>query len=226
MADVDVVLLAVPDAEIAGVATALAGAGTTAARHVVLHLSGVLDAGALAPLKPTGAALGSLHPLLSFGAPQSAPLRLRAAVAAVEGEPRAREAAVALARRLGLMAFELKAEDKPRYHAGAVFAANFLVTIAAVARRLFEQAGVPPEQAARGLATLMGGVLENVIKEGAERALTGPVKRGDAQTVGRNMRALDPETARLYRALSKATLEIAGLTADQRAAIERALDQG
>jgi predicted short-subunit dehydrogenase-like oxidoreductase (DUF2520 family) len=124
------------------------------------------------------------------------------------------------------MAFELKAEDKPRYHAGAVFAANFLVTIAAVARRLFEQAGVPPEQAARGLATLMGGVLENVIKEGAERALTGPVKRGDAQTVGRNMRALDPETARLYRALSKATLEIAGLTADQRAAIERALDQG
>ncbi|HXV85669.1 MAG TPA: DUF2520 domain-containing protein [Gemmatimonadales bacterium] len=221
--DVDVVLLAVPDAVIGSVAAALAQSGGVTAGHVVLHLSGVLDASALAALAPTGAGLGSLHPLLSFGDPATAPLRLRAAVAAVEGDERARLAALALARRLGLIAFELSAADKPRYHAGAVFAANFLVTIAATARRLLEQAGVPPVAASRGLATLMGGVLENILKEGPERALTGPVKRGDAETVRRNLAALDVETAALYRALSRATLEIAGLSAEQRRAVEEAI---
>lgn len=225
LADVDILLLAVPDAAIPELAAALAGSSAITPRHVVLHLSGVLDADALRALAGTGAALGSLHPLLSFGDPGAAPLLLRAAVAAVEGDERARAAGIGLARRIGLAPFELRAADKPRYHAGAVFAANFLVTIAAAARRLFEQAGVPPEHAARGLATLMGGVLENVIKNGPAGALTGPVKRGDASTVRANLRALDPESAALYRALSRATLEIAGLNEEHRRALQRALEE-
>ena len=220
----DIVLLAVPDAMIEEVAAALSRSGAITAGHVVLHLSGVLGADALKPLAGSGAALGSLHPLLSFGDPGSVPLRLQAAAAAVEGDERARVAAIALARRIGLAPFELDAAAKPIYHAGAVFAANFLVTIAATARRLFERAGVPPDLAARGLATLMGGVLENVIKKGAPRALTGPVKRGDAETVRTHLQALDPADAALYRSLSKATLEIAELTAEQRRAVERALE--
>lgn len=224
--EVDVLILAVPDSAVTDVAAALAASGSIIPHHVVLHLSGVLSAAALSPLGPTGAALGSLHPLLSFTDPQAAPVRLAAAVAAVEGDDRARAAAGQLASRVGVAAFVIRAEDKALYHAGAVFGANFLVTIAAVARRLFERAGVPPEHAARGLATLMSGVLENVAKVGPAAALTGPVKRGDAETVRRNLAALSGDEAELYRALSKATMDIADLTAEQRRAIQEAVREG
>jgi predicted short-subunit dehydrogenase-like oxidoreductase (DUF2520 family) len=220
---VDVAILAVPDSVVAGVAATLAASGSINAQHVVLHLSGVLGATVLSPLGPTGAALGSLHPLVSFTDPETAPARLAGAVAAVEGDERARAAAFRLAALVGLTAFAVRAEDKPLYHAGAVFGANFLVTIAAVARRLFERAGVPPEQAALGLARLMSGVLENVATQGPAGALTGPVKRGDADTLRRNLAALAPDEAELYRALSRATLEIAGLTPAQRRAVAEAL---
>jgi len=216
-------LLAVPDSAIAAVAGALLGA--VGERHVVLHLSGRLGATALAPLASSGAGLGSLHPLLSFADPAAAPARLRAAVAAIEGDERGRAVARTLAICIGLTPFEVAAAEKARYHAGAVFGANFLVTIAAVARRVFTQAGVPPEVAAKGLATLMAGVLENVTRDGPAGALTGPLKRGDAGTVRANIRALDPPEAELYRVLSRATLDIAGLDAERRAAIERALDE-
>jgi predicted short-subunit dehydrogenase-like oxidoreductase (DUF2520 family) len=220
---VDIVLLAVPDAVVSHIAAALASSGGISGRHVVLHLSGVLDAHALSALVPTGAALGSLHPLLSFTDPAAAPARLREAIAAVEGDERAQYAAVDLASRLGLTPFVIRAEEKPLYHAGAVFAANFLVTIAAVARGIFERAGMPPEQAMRGLWTLMRGVLENVRSAGPEGALTGPVKRGDADTLRKNLAALTGDEAALYRMLSKATLDIAGLTTEQRRAVEQAL---
>jgi predicted short-subunit dehydrogenase-like oxidoreductase (DUF2520 family) len=224
LSDADIVLLAVPDAVVSRVGAALAASRAIRGRHVVLHLSGVLDARALSALCPTGAALGSLHPLLSFTDPADAPARLREAIAAVEGDERAQRAAIDLASRLGLAPFVIRAEEKPLYHAGAVFAANFLVTIAALARRVFERAGVPPEQATLGLLTLMRGVLENVRSAGPEGALTGPVKRGDADTLRRNIAALATDEAALYKALSKATLEIAGLPPDQRRAVEAALD--
>jgi predicted short-subunit dehydrogenase-like oxidoreductase (DUF2520 family) len=223
--DVDIVLLAVPDAAVPGVATLLAGSAAIAGRHVVLHLSGVLDARSLSALSGSGAGLGSFHPLLSFTDPASAPLKLAAAVAAVEGDERSRAAAFLLASRVGLTPFVIRAEDKPLYHAAAVFGANFLVTIAAVGRRLFEQAGVPPEHAARGLATLMSGVLENIARAGPASALTGPVQRGDAETLRRNLAALGSDDAVLYRALSRATLDIADLTTEQRRAVEEAIHE-
>lgn len=223
LSEVDVVLLAVPDDAIAGVAAALAAAGLVRSAQTVLHLSGALGRDVLAPLAPCGAALGSLHPLQSLSDPATAPQRLSGAVAAVEGDERAVVVATALARGLGMDPVPVAAAHKPTYHAAAVFAANFLVTLAATSQRLFTRAGLPPDDATRALAALMQGTLDNVRQGGPGAALTGPVARGDVATIRRHLAALDGEDAELYRALSRATLALSNLDAERRRAVAEAL---
>lgn len=224
LSEVDILLVAVPDDAISQIATALAAARCVRSEQVVLHVSGALGREALLPLERTGAALGSLHPLQSLSDPLAAPDRLRGAVAAVEGDQRAVAAAEALARSVGLEPFEIAAARKPGYHAAAVFAANFLVTLAGVSQRLFVRAGLPENAATRALGALMAGTLENVRRTGPRAALTGPVARGDVETIRRHLAMLSGRDALLYRELARATLELTDLDAEKRQEIERALE--
>lgn len=225
LSHVEVVLLAVPDDAITGVAAALAAAGLVRPGQTVLHLSGALGRDALRALASCGAALGSLHPLQSLSDPATAPQRLNGAVAAVEGDARAIVVATALARGLGMDPVPIAEAAKPSYHAAAVVAANFLVTLAATSQRLFVRAGLPPDGATRALATLMQGTLDNVRAAGPAGALTGPVARGDVETIRRHLAALDGADAELYRTLSRATLALASLDAERRRAIVEALGE-
>lgn len=211
----EIVVLAVPDDAILEVASTLARSGAIRDRQVVLHLSGVLGHKALSPLASTGAALGSLHPLHSFGGERES---LEGAFAAVEGEPRAVETAVQLARSIGLRPFRLDSDKKATYHAAAVIAANFLVTLYARAEALFRKAGIPPEEARAALGSLMAGVVENVRQRGTD-AVTGPVARGDVETIRLHLRVLDGEDAALYRMLSRLTLELVELDSSRRRTI-------
>jgi predicted short-subunit dehydrogenase-like oxidoreductase (DUF2520 family) len=224
VADVEVVLLAVRDDAIPAAAGALRATNALTKRHTVLHVSGVLDRSALEVLEPTGAALGSLHPLQALSDPTTSPDRLRGAVAAVEGDPRALECATALARSVGLIPFTLPPGAKGRYHAGAVMASNYLVVLAALAERLFAAAGMPEEVRLGGLAALMDGTLANVRTEGPLQALTGPVVRGDTETIRRHLKLLSPSDAALYRALGRGALDLANPDAERRRAVERALE--
>lgn len=219
------VLITVPDDAIASVAAGLAGSGKITERQVVLHVSGVLDRSALQPLASSGAALGSMHPLQSISDPASAPERLQGAYAAVEGDDRAVTAASELARAVGLHPLRLAPGQKARYHAGAVFAANFLVALYGEAEKLFVQAGVGPADAAPALLALMRGVLENLRARGARGALTGPVARGDVESIRHHLAALDGLDAELYRALSRAALELATLDEEKRRAVMNLLRQ-
>jgi predicted short-subunit dehydrogenase-like oxidoreductase (DUF2520 family) len=223
IAEVDVVLLAVPDDAIAAVAEALAGTRAIQPHQTVLHLSGALDKSVLAPLAPTGAALGSWHPLQSLSDPVTAPQRLSGAVAAVEGDSRAVVVATALARGLGMEPVVVDAAMKPIYHAAAVFAANFLATLAATSQRLFVRAGLTPDAATRALVPLMQGTVDNVRGEGPQTALTGPVARGDIQTIRRHLAALDEADRDLYRALSRAALVLSRLDPERHRAVLDAL---
>ncbi len=222
--EMDILILAVPDDAIAELASALAGAGRVRANQVVLHLSGALGRDALRALAESGAALGSLHPLQTLSDPATAPERLKGAVATVEGDGRAVDVATALARAVGMIPVPLSADQKPRYHAAAVFASNFVVALAAVARRLFVAAGVPDDAAQKALAALMAGALDNVRVAGPEAALTGPVARGDVETIRRHLEALKGRDAELYRALSRAALELTSHDPERRRAIQRLLD--
>ena len=115
----------------------------------------------------------------------------------------------AIVRRLGGVPVTLAPEAKPLYHAGAVFASNYLVTMLAEAMRLLEEAGIGRDAALAALLPLVRATLENVAAAGPEGALTGPIARGDAATLRRHLSALPHRDADLYRAVGRATLRLA-----------------
>lgn len=210
LAGVEVVLLAVRDEALEPAAAVLARAGVVTPQHVILHLSGCRSTEVLEALRGTGAALGSLHPLQTITEPAGTAQALRGARAGVEGDPRAVDCAMALARRLGMVPLRIAPAEKPRYHAAAVFASNYVVVCAAVGERLLREAGVPAPEAWAALMPLVEGAFRNLhaaAEPGA--ALTGPVVRGDAETVRRHLAVLAASDADLYRRLAAVALAVA-----------------
>lgn len=189
----DVVLLAVPDAEIGRAAASLVG------QPVVGHVSGATT---LAPLVPHEAF--GLHPLMTVAGPGAVFAGVPAAVSG--STARAREAAQALARALGLRAFELDDHDRAAYHAAASIASNFLVTLETFASDLAATAGIPRD----ALVPLVRATVANWESSGAA-ALTGPIARGDEETVARQRAAVAerlPHRAGLFDALTEATRDL------------------
>src|SRR2546429_5200776 len=209
LAQAGVVILAVRDDAIRPLAEALARGGAVRSEHVVLHLSGAQGQEALGPLVPSRAALGSLHPLQTIADPERAPERLRGAWAAVEGMPRALDAAERIARALGMRPFRLTGKAKAIYHAGAVFASNYFVVVEAVAQRLLRHAGLSDAEAWQALRPLGGGALGNLLRQQPMDALTGPGGRGDETAIPRPSASLTKDDALLYRVLGRAALELA-----------------
>lgn len=208
--DAALVLVATPDDQIGAAATALASAGGVGPGHAVLHLSGLLDRTALAPLAGAGAALGSFHPLQTIAEPGDAPGRLRGAFAGIEGDVRALAAGRRMAAALGMTAVPLDPAAKPLYHAGAVFSANYVTAAVGVAERLAREAGVPADLAARMYLPLLAGAARNVLDLETAAALTGPVRRGDVGTIRAHLAALPADVRPLYRLLGLAALALAG----------------
>ncbi len=219
--DVEVVILAVRDDAITPLATSLATARAITDRHVVLHLSGVQGQEALGPLVTTRAALGSFHPLQTIVEPELAPARLKGAWAAVEGMPRAVEAGERIAQDLGMRPFRIATKSKAIYHAGAVFASNYLVVVEAIAQRLLRHAGLSDADAWAALRPLVEGTFENLSRHEPREALTGPVVRGDTATIVRHLESLAVDDAKLYRALGRAALELAQKQGMDRATAEK-----
>jgi predicted short-subunit dehydrogenase-like oxidoreductase (DUF2520 family) len=219
------VLIVTPDAAIGTVAAELARDGAIASDQVVLHTSGLLDRLALLALESTGAGLGSFHPLQSIADPATARERLAGAYAALEGDERALSAGERLASSLGMRSVRLGPGAKAAYHAGAVFASNYLVVIAAVAEELARRAGVSADEAAALYLPLMRGTVAN-LAAGPSAALTGPIRRGDEATVRAHLDALEPDRRRLYCLLGLEALTLAraaGLREGLASAVERAL---
>jgi len=212
IADVDTVILTVRDDAITPLAASLAKARAITERHVVLHLSGVQGQEALGPLVTTRAALGSFHPLQTIVEPELTPGRLKGAWAAVEGMPRAIEAGERIAQDLGMRPFRIATKSKAIYHAGAVFASNYLVVVEAVAQRLLRHAGLSDADAWAALRPLVEGTFENLSRHEPREALTGPLVRGDTATIVRHLESLAVDDAKLYRALGRAALELAQKT--------------
>ena len=186
--DAELVLLCVPDAAIVDMARRLS------LGPWVAHVSG---ATALSALEPHTRRFG-MHPLQTFTRSRG-PEQLDGAWAAVSGESdEARAHGRALALTLGLRPFDLDDDARSLYHAGAAVASNYLVTLHQAASRLFAAAGAPPE----ALVPLMTRTIENGFD------LTGPIARGDWDTVGAHVRAIHdeaPELEPMYVALAEAT---------------------
>lgn len=197
-------LVAVPDGEIAGVAGRL----RLPAGAIVAHTCAAYGAEVLRPHRPAGA----IHPLRSFADPARAAELFPGTACAIDGDPEAAEALERLARAIGGRPLRVRGDRRAVYHAGAVFASNYVVAVLEAALRLFEEAGVARAEALPALAALAEGALANVRSVGIPGALTGPVERGDAGTVRRHVEALSlhaPALVGAYAELARRAIEVA-----------------
>ena len=207
----ELVLIGAPDVAIDPLCTELARAGVLGPDRTVAHLSGATGLDALGAADAGGAAVLCVHPLMTCPDVDAAIARIPGSAFAVTARsPLAFQLGEQLATDVGGRPFALEDDMKPLYHAAAVFASNYLVTLSALAASLEETAGVPDPLVA--LAPLQRATLENVHLVGPAAALTGPAVRGDDLTVERNLRALAehaPEAVPAYVALAHLALELA-----------------
>lgn len=199
----DAVLVTVRDDDLPA---ALDSLTTLPADTVVLHASGVTDVDRVGA-HPTG----TFHPLVPLANPDAGETMMRGAWIGVDGDAEAIAIARRLAGAIGAHVLEIPPGAKAGYHAAAVIASNFPIVLAAAAEREMRRLGVDPETAHGAVAHLMWTSIEHVEALAPERALTGPVSRGDVGTIERNLAALadDPAVRDLYVAATRIAIEIA-----------------
>jgi predicted short-subunit dehydrogenase-like oxidoreductase (DUF2520 family) len=180
--------------------------------HNVVHCSGAHSVDILEPAKNLGAAVGSFHPLQTFADVDQAIANLPGSTFALEAEGPLLSALKELTHLLNGNWVELKPGDKVLYHAAAVFACNYLVTLVKLALDLWQGFGVSSQEATKALLPLLSGTLNNIDKIGLPDCLTGPVARGDLGTIERHLSALEarsPSLLTTYKELGLQTIPIA-----------------
>lgn len=192
----DVVLVAVPDAAIAAVAHELP---LTTGQYVV-HLSG---AHGLAPLQGLPAIPVALHPPMTFTGVDA--VELQDVVFTATAPDAAREVVERLVKALGAQVQWVADDERARYHAGLVHAANHLTTLLSQAFAVLREAGVADPSAT--LRPLLTATLDNTLRSG-HHALTGPIARGDVDTVAAHLAGLHGRTASTYAELARATVDL------------------
>jgi predicted short-subunit dehydrogenase-like oxidoreductase (DUF2520 family) len=205
-------LLTPPDAAIAPVAAALAAAGCVRRGDIVFHCSGALASGILAPLSAAGASIASVHPLKSFADPAAAINTFPGTHCAAEGDSAALAVLAPLFEELGAQVAVIDPAGKTLYHAASVLVCNDLTALMEAGLRAYERAGLDRTTAQAMMEPLVRETLDNILRLGTVRALTGPVARGDADVVARQLAALQAMDARVadaYRALGRIALELA-----------------
>jgi len=210
----NVVIVCVRDTQlddtIAEVSVAAAD-GRIARGAVIVHTSAIAEPAGLKALSEAGFPTGTFHPLVPFSDPDVSADLLRKGWVGIDGDNAAKNASRRLAGHLGARTLEIPAGKKAAYHAAAVISSNFPVVLASVAGRLLHEIGIPDASAYQAVESLMSGALANMKQMLPDDALTGPIVRADAETVGKHLRALHGHEAALevYRALSAAAVEIA-----------------
>ncbi len=209
----DLVVLAVRDASLACWALKLAPI-VGPRRASVVHCAGAWGLEVLAPVKAAGGTIGQFHPLLSF-ADRRRPPELRGARALLRGDPAAVRLAVHVARLLGIVPVRIsprRAFDAVLYHAAAALLSNGAVALANAAADLLAAAGVARAKAPAMLAPLLSSTATNLGAAGLPAALTGPVRRGDADTVAAHLdrvRLRAPQHTELMLAIVRGELGMA-----------------
>jgi len=178
----------------------------------VVHCSGALSVDILEPAKKLGARVGAFHPLQTFASVKQAIENMPGSTFAVEAEESLLSTLKDMAIALDGHWIELKANDKVAYHAAAVIAGNYLVTIAKLATDLWQSFNIPQSQATQALLPLIRGTIHNIDTVGIPQCLTGPIARGDIETIKKHLNALQkvaPALLSTYQELGRQTIPIA-----------------
>jgi predicted short-subunit dehydrogenase-like oxidoreductase (DUF2520 family) len=210
--DADILFITTPDRLIGMVAGDVAGRGGIRAGQIVVHMSGSLTSDVLGRVRDHGAYAASLHPLQTFADFTQAVKNIPGSVFCLEGDE---EALPELRRMIGILdgvEISIPKEEKALYHAGAVVASNYLVTLLWAAVMLLETIGMEDKTAVKALMPLVEGTLNNIKTLGVPAALTGPIARGDAPTIADHIAALKekrPDLLEFYRVVGKLTVQAA-----------------
>ncbi|HET6974711.1 MAG TPA: Rossmann-like and DUF2520 domain-containing protein [Pyrinomonadaceae bacterium] len=204
----DVILITVPDDQIAGVAAELSRIDIADSRApTVFHTSGALSADVLKPLQEKGWHTGSIHPLVSVS---HVGVAIEGAFWSVEGDKSAVRLGQTIVRDLGGHSFFIRSEDKPLYHAAAVMVSGNVVALFDVALEMLAECGIKRETAQNILLPLIASTVRNLETKTPAESLTGTFSRGDLETVKRHLAALkrNPDALELYRLLGKRSLKL------------------
>ena len=203
----DLLLLTVPDDMLSNVVTMLSASGAVRAAQVVVHTSGRHGLAVLEPARQVGARTIAMHPAMTFTGTAVDLPRLRGCVFGVTAEGTDRALAESLVADLGGRRMWVPEERRTLYHAGLAHGANHLVTLVAEAMEILSAAGA--EDPAATLRPLLTAALDNALEVG-DAALTGPIVRGDVETVRAHVADLlanAPQTLPSYVAMAHATLD-------------------
>ncbi len=206
-----VLFLCIPDENIERTAAALARSKVDWERKIVFHTSGILSSKTLEPVKRRGAFVASFHPVQSFPSKRTPPGRFKNIYFGIEGDGPALARAKEIARRLGGRPLLLRPQDKPLYHTACSMASNLFVPLFDMSCRLLQAIGIKSKMASSVLLPLVEGTLQNVKHFDRKTALTGPMARGDEQTIQGHLRALQrfPDALRAYQILGREALRLA-----------------
>jgi predicted short-subunit dehydrogenase-like oxidoreductase (DUF2520 family) len=201
----DLIFITTPDSAINEVARSILP------RHglMVCHVAAALPIDVLDPLRTQGAVTGVFHPLQAIGSTNAE--ILPGITFAIDAEEPLFKILREVAIRLGGRVVEIKGSDRVLYHASAIMASNYLVTLVSLAAGLWEGFGTQ-EQAVRALMPLIRGTLDNIEQIGIPGCLTGPISRGDIETIEKHISAIEgatPNTLEVYRLLGLLTVPIA-----------------
>lgn len=210
----DWVFITTTDREINPTAEKIARRGGCRPGQLVVHTSGALSSSILEPVRRLGAWTISIHPLQSFASIESAKENLTGSCFALEGDEPALKPAMELVRELQGQYFIIKPEDKPLYHAAAVVASNYLVSLIHLSTSIYQKLGLDERQALDALFPLIQGTLNNIARTGPGAALTGPVARGDGNTLKNHMKALKKVNWRARQAYSHLGLYTVGVAVE------------
>ncbi len=206
----DTIFITTPDASIATVAASI----TWQPHHQVIHCSGAYSLELLAVPQEHGAMVGSLHPLQSFADVMQAQVNLPGSFFAIEGEGILLSFLKGVVAALDGTSIMLQGKDKVLYHIAAVFASNYMATLLQLSVNLWQSFVEPiePEQVITALMPLLQGTINNINRIGLPQALTGPISRGDEETINKHLRSLQesmPTLVELYKELGRQTIPIA-----------------
>ena len=225
MRGADVWMIATRDDAIVPSCAALAASGKVTPDDIVFHVSGATPSTDLNAVKKQGALIASVHPIKTFSDAAQAVESFPGTYCSAEGDAGALAVLRPAFERIGAKVFDIVSGMKPIYHAGGVFACNYLAALIEAALRAHEKAGIPRAASLAALEPLVRETVDAIFEAGPARALTGPISRGDVATVRRQLarvREWDRGMGELYRGLG--LLAVALAESDQRLDARRAAD--
>lgn len=218
----EVVWVCVADSDIANVAKQMAKRREWQGK-VVFHSSGALSSDELDPIRRQGAYVASIHPMMSFV--RGVKPNLQGVTFAMEGDARAQRVARQVVRRWKARAIEIRKRDKALYHAWGAFLSPLIIAELATSETVAAAVGIAPAEGRKVIAPILRQTIENYLQHGPAAAFSGPIVRGDTQTVRRHMQALKKVSPAgdVYLSLARAAVKL--LPAANRQELKRLLRQ-